>query len=122
MKKYIGSLVSVFFLVSFLSFGTAQASTLTSVQINAIVGLLQAFGANTTIVASVTAALNGTSAVTPTRTPTSIQPTVCPAWGCNYQPMPIATTSVPTLILPTNGEQDLAGKQMFISWTGGNTN
>ena len=59
----------------------AQASTLTSAQVQAIVGLLQSFGADASIVANVQATLTGQSGVSPSATYTTLPATtghVCP--------------------------------------------
>lgn len=59
----------------------AQASTLTSAQVQAIVGLLQSFGADASIVANVQATLTGQSGVSPSAIYTTLPATsvrVCP--------------------------------------------
>jgi hypothetical protein len=59
MKKYLISILSITLFVSALLFTQTQASSLTSSQIDAIISLLQSFGADTTTVANVSASLYG---------------------------------------------------------------
>ncbi len=72
MKKYIGAILSATLLVSLISFSQVQASALTQAQINAIVSLLQSFGADASVVANVQVALSGqTTASSTTSTSTT---------------------------------------------------
>lgn len=57
--KYLAAAIGLVFLASSL---TAQASSLTSAQVQAIVGLLQSFGADQSTIANVRAALGGSGA------------------------------------------------------------
>ncbi|MFH0755274.1 MAG: Ser-Thr-rich GPI-anchored membrane family protein [bacterium] len=66
-KKLIGIIALFVFMFSLANISIAQVATLTQVQINAIIVLLQSFGADATIVANVKASLNGTpTIITPT--------------------------------------------------------
>ena len=58
-KNLIGFIVSIALVLSLTFVGIAKASSLTQSQVNAIVSLLQAFGADSGTIANVTATLNG---------------------------------------------------------------
>ena len=72
MKKYITTLV--FALIIFGSPMTTHAATLTQPQVNAIIGLLEAFGVDAPTIESVRLALGATT----TTAPVTNQPTVSP--------------------------------------------
>ena len=58
-KKLIGIIASVALVLSLVGVTASQAAALSQTQVNAIVALLQSFGADATTVANVTASLNG---------------------------------------------------------------
>ena len=71
-SRLVSAAAGAAFLVSFLGTATvAHAAPLTSVQISAITNLLQAFGADTSVIANVQAALMGVPVVTASSTATS---------------------------------------------------
>ena len=59
MKKYISLVLSGAIVLTLVFGSIAQAAALTQVQVNAIIGLLQSFGASASVVANVQSALTG---------------------------------------------------------------
>src|ERR1035437_1203514 len=73
MKKYIlGAVLFLGLLVSPAFVPQAEAAALSATQISAIIGLLQAFGADQSVIANVQAALSGGSTTPPGTAPTAL--------------------------------------------------
>ena len=102
MKKYI---VSVFVILSLVSFNTVRAAALTQGQVNAIISILQAFGVDSVTVANVKNDLTINITI-PNVTTASIIPTVTyKTWvPVNLQTLPATTTQsqpIQQIVQPT---------------------
>ncbi len=80
MKKYIGFILTGAIVLSLFGGNVAQAAALTQAQVNAIIGLLQAFGASASTIAEVEADLTGKSITT---TPIINNPITTPTTNTN---------------------------------------